>query len=121
LHNSPGNLRLFESNSAHLTTTLKGLAPQHTQAGSVNIGARTDLGRVIQRVDMYGQRRKAGDVRLRQILLAALSLGADSPFLLGTPHHTRKAGIDLTCRPTIERALADLSERWVAGQTLLGP
>lgn len=118
LHNSPENLRLFASNAEHLTATRKGLAPQHTQAGHANTGARTDRGRVIQPVDSYGQRRKSGDVRLRQILLAALKLGPDSPFLLGAHHHTKKTGIDLASRSMIERALADLSERWEAGQTL---
>jgi hypothetical protein len=70
-------------------------------------------------VDSYGQRRKSGDVRLRQILLAALKLGADSRYLLGTSHNTKKAGIDLSDRSKIELALADLSSKWALGQTLL--
>lgn len=119
LHNSPENLRLFSSNGEHLSQTTSGRPRLWTAAGRQNIGARTDLGTAIQRVDSYGQRRAAGDVRLLQILRAALQLGADSPYLLGTLHHTKKAGIDLSDRSATERALADLYARWAAGQTLL--
>ena len=111
LHNAPENLRLFGSNAEHLAHTRAGLAPALSEAGRRNTGIRTDLGKAIQRVDMHAIRRKRGDVRLRQILLAALKLGADSPYLLGTSHHTTKAGIDLSSRSTIERALADLSAK----------
>jgi hypothetical protein len=38
---------------------------------------------------------------------------------LGTSHHTKKAGIDLSDRSKIEHALDDLSCRWALGQTLL--
>jgi hypothetical protein len=112
LHNAPENLRLFGSNGSHLAETTTGKARMWSRAGHRNIGARTDRGRAIERVDSYSARRASGDVRLRQILLAALKLGADSPYLLGTRHHTTKAGIDLSCRPTIELALADLYARW---------
>lgn len=117
LHNAPENLRLFESNSAHLTATLQGRAPNLSAAGRRNTGTRTDLGQAIQRIDIYGVRRKRGDVRLRQILLAALKLGTSSPYLSGTSHHTRKAGIDMSSRSTIERALADLCARWEEDRT----
>jgi hypothetical protein len=112
LHNSPENLRLFPSNAAHLSATKAGSAPNLSAAGSQNTGKRTDRGTVIERVDMHAIRRRRGDVRLRQILLAALSLGTDSQFLLGTHHHTTKAGIDMSSRSTIELALADLYARW---------
>jgi hypothetical protein len=115
LHNDPKNLRLFASNADHLTATLSGHAPKLSKAGRRNTGKRTDLGAKIQPVDMYHARRKRGDVRLRQILLAALSLGTDSPYLLGSSHHTTKAGIDLSSRSTIERALADLYAKWEEG------
>lgn len=111
LHNDPENLRLFPSNGAHLAATATGLR-NWSAAGYRNIGARTDLGREIQRVSRYDQMKASGDVRLRQILLAALKLGTDSPFLLGTTPHTMKAGTDLTSRSTIQRALDDLSARW---------
>lgn len=113
LHNAPENLRLFSSNAEHLSETTAGRTKLWSAQGRQNIGTRTDRGRVIQPVDSYGQRRKSGDVRLRQILLAALSLGPDSPYLLGTHHHTKKAGIDMSCRSTIQRALDDLYARWV--------
>ena len=112
LHNAPENLRLFSSNGQHLATTTRGRTKLWSAEGRRNIGARTDRGSEIQRVDSYGQRRKQGDVRLRQILLAALQLVTDSPYLLGTHRHTRKAGIDMSSRSTIERALDDLYERW---------
>lgn len=112
LHNAPENLRLFASNADHLAVTKAGHAPKLSAAGSRNTGIRTDLGQAISRVDMHAIRRKRGDVRLRQILLAALLLGTDSPYLLGTSHHTKKAGIDMSSRSTIERALADLYARW---------
>jgi len=113
LHNAPDNLRLFSSNAEHLSETTAGRTKLWSAQGRQNIGTRTDRGRAIQPVDSYGQRRKSGDVRLRQILLAALSLGSDSPYLLGTHHHTKKAGIDMSCRSTIQRALDDLYARWV--------
>ena len=70
------------------------------------------------RIDMYRQRKERGEIRLRQILLAALSLGIDSPYLLGTHHHLQKAGIDHSSRSNLERALADLYERWGWDRTL---
>lgn len=112
LHNSPENLRLFPSNAEHLTETRAGIAPKISEAGRRNIGLRTDLRQEISRVDMHAVRRARGDVRLRQILLAALSLGTSSPFLLGSCHHTKKAGADLSSRSTTERALVDLYARW---------
>jgi hypothetical protein len=117
LHNAPENLRLFASNADHLSATKAGCGPRLSAAGSRNTGIRTDLGKEIERVDMHATRRKRGDVRLRQILLAALSLGIDSPYLSGSSPHTKKAGIDMTSRSTIERALADLYARWEAGHT----
>lgn len=117
LHNAPENLRLFRSNQDHLSATLTGQAPNVSARGHQNTGIRTDLGAEISRVDMHAVRRARGDVRLRQILLAALSLGTDSPFLSGTHHHTTKAGIDMSSRSTIQRALDDLYARWEAVQT----
>lgn len=114
LHNSPENLRLFASNTDHLVATKAGHAPNLSAAGRRNTGRRTDLGQAISRVDMHAIRRRRGDVRLRQILLAALSLGTGSPYLSGSFHHTTKAGIDMSSRSTIERALADLYARWEA-------
>lgn len=112
LHNDPTNLRLFADNAAHLKATLTGKVPRWSDVGYANMSLRHRLGAGLQRVDIHRQRIASGDVRLRQILLLALSLGTDSPFLLGTPRHTTKAGIDMSSRSTIERALDDLYQRW---------
>lgn len=111
LHNHPDNLRLFGSNGEHLAATATGKR-NWSEAGYQNIGARTDRGVEIERVDSYRRRRDSGDVRLRQILLLALKLGPDNPYLLGSSHHTKKAGIDMSSRSTIQRALDELYERW---------
>lgn len=108
LHNDPANLRLFADNATHLRTTLTGKVPQWSDAGRANMFLRHRPGAVLRPVDTHRRRKASGDVRLRQILLLALSLGTDSPFLLGTQRHTTKAGIDMSSRSTIERALADL-------------
>jgi len=118
LHNAPENLRLFESNAEHLRETLAGKPHLVSPEGQLNIHLQKK-GLDLRRVDSYAQRKKAGDVRLRQILLAALKLGPDSPFLSGTTPHTKKAGIDLHDRSMIERVLDLLYERWALGQTLL--
>jgi hypothetical protein len=112
LHNAPSNLRLFASNAEHLKSTLTGKVPRWSAAGHDNMFARHRPDVVIQRVDIHRLRIASGDVRLRQILLLALTLGTDSPYLLGTLPHTTKAGIDMSSRSTIERALADLCLKW---------
>lgn len=112
LHNAPENLQLFQNNGEHLRHTISGTTRNWTPRGFRNIGRRTDRGIEIEPVDIYRQRKKRGDVRLRQILLAALKLGIDSPFLLGTHHHLEKAGIDPHSRSSLERALADLVCRY---------
>lgn len=119
LHNAPTNLRLFESNADHLAGTISGRRKLMSPEGHEKLRKPRRQMSDHPVVDSYGQRRKSGDVRLRQILLAALRLGADSPFLLGTSHHTKKAGIDLSDRSMTERALADLLSRWAEGRTLL--
>lgn len=118
LHNSPDNLRVFDSNAEHLRATLTGKVPRWSDAGYANMKLRHHQPEALQQVDIHRQRRAAGACRLRQILLAALSLGTDSPYLSGTLHHTKKAGIDMSSRSTIERALADLCQRWGWPQTL---
>ena len=119
LHNAPENLRVFESNAAHLAETISNKPKAMSVQGHQKLQMpRRQIGEFAI-VDSHGQRRAAGDVRLRQILLAALQLGADSPYLLGTSHHTKRAGIDLSDRSKIKHALDDLSCRWALGQTLL--
>lgn len=112
LHNSIENLRLFASNAEHLRATITGSERRWSAAGRANIGARTDRGRVIEPVDSYRQRKEAGDVRLRQILLVALRLGIDSPYLCGTTHWMEQAGIDWRSRPSLERAHQAILDAW---------
>lgn len=112
LHNAPDNLRLFASNSEHLRATLTGQVPRWSEAGYQNMLLRHHQPEDLQLVDIHRQRKEAGAVRLRQILLAALQLGTDSPFLLGTQAHTTKAGIDMSSRSTIKRALGELCRKW---------
>ncbi|MFM6959567.1 MAG: HNH endonuclease [Schleiferiaceae bacterium] len=112
LHNSPDNLRLFQDNAQHLRETLAGKTPRWSEAGYQNMLLRHRPGASLGRVDTHRQRIASGAVRLRQILLLALRLGIDSPYLSGTHRHTTKAGIDMSSRPTIERALADLCAQW---------
>ena len=112
LHNSPDNLRLFQSNAQHLRETLTGKVPQWSDAGYENMKLRHVRGASLEPVDIHRRRTEVGAARLRQILLLALRLGTDSPYLLGTTLHTTKAGIDMQSRPTIERALVDLCQRW---------
>ena len=112
LHNSPTNLRVFPTNADHLRETLEGRVQRLSVSGKRNILERFAPPEDRERVDTYRQRREAGDVRLRQILLLALSLGTDSPYLCGTKGHIEKAGIDLSSHSTIKRALADVNRRW---------
>jgi hypothetical protein len=112
LHNAPENLRLFDANRDHLQQTLTGRRPMWSPRGFQNFFHARWRPTDNPLVDMYAERRARGEIRLRQILLAALKLGTDSPFLSGTTHHTTKAGIDMSSRSTIERALADLYRQW---------
>ena len=114
LHNDPSNLRLFESNGDHLRETITGRPKQTSASGIQNIKTRYSRHGDLQRVDTYCLRRARGDVRMRQILLAALKFGIDSPFLLGTHLHLKKAQIDCSSHSTIALALAELTQRWEA-------
>ena len=111
LHNAPDNLRLFQSNGEHLRETLTGKVPLWSDAGYQNMKIKHLPDVNLVRIDTHHQRKVLGVVRLRQILLLALSLGIDSPYLLGTTRHTTKAGIDMSCRSTIKRALDDLCQQ----------
>ena len=109
LHNAPENLRLFASNPDHLRETLTGHVPAWSEAGYQRMKTTRLLRKGLPRVDTYRQNKALGDVRLRQILRAALALGIDSPYLLGSHHHLEKAQIDVSSRSKIEHALAALS------------
>ncbi len=112
LHNDPSNLRLFSSNAEHLKATIKGQIPSWSKDGIDRMNSTFDQRKESQRVDTYRRRKVSGDVRLQQILLAALQLGIDSPYLLGTHHHLEKAGIDPYSHQDLERALDDLYRKY---------
>ena len=118
LHNAPSNLRLFSSNGEHLNATLTERPKLISESGRQNIKTKIVQKEDFVRVDIYYRRRVRGDIRLRQILLLALSLGIDSPFLLGTHRHLEKAGIDPSSHSMIEHALAELEKRWAQDLSL---
>jgi hypothetical protein len=93
LHNSPLNLRLFDSNAEHLKATITGQIPQWSQEAMRKQRLSKRESATHPRIDTYDRKKKSGDARLLQILLAALKLGINSPFLLGTHHLLERAGI----------------------------
>jgi hypothetical protein len=112
LHNDPSNLRLFDSNAAHLKATITGQIPKWSEAGFANMQIAKNPSSLISQVDTYGQMKKNGDARLRQILLCLLTLGKDSPFLSGSSHHLEKAGIFDLSHSNLERVLVSLSQKY---------
>lgn len=112
LHNDPANLRVFDKNSEHLRETISGIPKKISSSGLNRIRTKHLQLPSPERIDTYGLRRKRGDVRLRQILLAALQLGIDSPFLSGTTYWLEKAGIFHPSRSNLKQALDDLTQRW---------
>lgn len=112
LHNHPDNLRLFESNSRHLKATITGQMPRWSEEGKERMSLPFDQRAGLQPLNKYDQMKRQGDARLRQILLLALSHGADSPYLLGTSHHLTKAGISDLSRSNLEHELAELYRRY---------
>lgn len=112
LHNDPSNLRLFSKNSDHLRETTTGISHLVSLSGLRNTTTKSGTSGDFLPVDIYRLRKERGDVRLRQILLAALKLGIDSPFLLGTHRHLKKAQIDFSSRSNLKHALGSLYKRW---------
>jgi hypothetical protein len=110
LHNHPDNLRLFDCNAEHLKQTITGQVPNWSEEGRYKLLNRHIAN--LPRVQTYDRMKKSGDARLREILLCALILGADSQYLLGTRHHLEKAGIVDLSRSSLERALADLYRKY---------
>ena len=112
LHNDPENMRIFPVNGLHLQQTISGRPKEISASGRKNIALRhhPDASRIP--VDIYTLRRKRGDVRLRQILLAALKFGIESPYLLGTHRHLLNKQIPWSFRSSLEQAFEELSERW---------
>lgn len=114
LHNDPLNLRSFESNADHLRATISGLRPNWSEEGFAKMQIPSQIRPAFPQVDSYRQRRERGDVRLLQILLAALLLGIDSPHLLGTHHHLEQAQIDYSQPTTIKLALDGRFPGWAS-------
>lgn len=112
LHNHPDNLRVFASNADHLRATISEQVPAWSRDGLANLRAADGQREVMTPVDSYRLERKRGDVRLRQILLAWLSLGEGSPYLLGTTHWLERAGIVDLSRTSLELHLLRLSQRF---------
>lgn len=112
LHNSPDNLRLFSSNQDHLRATIRGQVPQWSVAGFQKMQIPPAQRQEYQRVCKYSDQRKCGDVRLKQILLAWLSLDRDSPYLLGTHRWLEKAEIFDLSHSSLRHHLQNLLLKW---------
>lgn len=112
LHNHPSNLRVFASNADHLRATISGQVPNWSDRGIELLSLARRRVSTDERLNMYRQRKACGDVRLQQILHAALQLGIDSPYLLGTHRHLEKAGIDWSSDSSLKRALDDLYRKY---------
>jgi hypothetical protein len=112
LHNDPSNLRLFDKNSSHLKKTLKGNVPKWSAAGLLRMRLPMNQRANLLPVDTYNRRKKLGEIRLQQILLAWLQFDINSPFLLGTHHHLEKIQVDYSSHLTIKQELDSLYLRW---------
>ncbi len=112
LHNEPSNLRLFSSNVEHLRSTLSGNIPKWSQDGKVALDLSRRRSTAYQPVDTHLLKVKQGDARLIEILRCALKLGIDSPYLLGTSHHLKKAGIVDFYHSSLALALAGLYRKY---------
>jgi len=113
LHNHVNNLRLFPSNSEHLKQTITGQVPKWSAEAILKQFAPTAIRISSERIDTYSQMKRSGDARLKQILLALLQFGIDSPFLLGSSHHLKKAGIFDFSHSNLKRELVMLSQKYV--------
>lgn len=112
LHNHEDNLRHFPCNADHLKQTITGQTPKWSQAGVDRMFSPHSQRKGLQPLNNYQKMKVSGDARLRQILLASLSLGIDSPYLLGSYHHLKKAGIVDFSRSNLELLLAELNQRY---------
>ncbi len=112
LHNHPDNLRVFPSNADHLRATISGKIPKWSNQGLAKLYLSNHWVSGLPVVDTYHHERARGDVRLRQILLAWLSLGKDSPFLLGTRQWLEQAGIVDLSHSNLKHHLQLLSQRF---------
>jgi len=112
LNNDPSNLRLFASNADHIRATISGQVPQWSAEGLAVQSLSRQQRKDSQQVHTYRRAKASGDVRLLQILLAAYRLGTDSPYLSGTPRWLERAQISDLSRPSLERHIRAICERW---------
>lgn len=112
LHNHPSNLRLFSCNADHLKLTITGQTPKWSSIGMDRMRLPHSQRKGLMPVDTYHQRKERGEIRVEQILLAALSLGIDNHFLSGTLHHLEKIQIDFSSPTRIRQALDSLYQQW---------
>lgn len=112
LHNHSSNLRLFACNADHLRATISGNVPQWSEAGKKALDLSRRRSEDYQPVDTYRMKVKQGDVRLLEILRAALIFGIDSPYLLGSSPHLEKAGISDFSHSSLELALNGLYRKY---------
>lgn len=118
LHNELSNLRLFQSNAEHLASTITMQVPAWSEEGRKKQFLSVSQRKESEQIHTYSLMKKNGDARLRQILLAALSLGKDSPFLLGSHHHLEKAGISDFSRSSLELSLAEIDRKYALIRSL---
>ena len=112
LHNCPSNLRIFDSNADHLKATITGQIPKWSLRGLDELDKSRRKISTNQPAHTYLKMKKSGDARLIEILHTVLTLGIDSPYLLGTHHHLTKVGIfDLT-RSSLELELVLLYRKY---------
>lgn len=112
LHNSPDNLRLYEKNGEHLKVSLTGRKKKWSKEGLARLKQSRLQPLTGQPVNKYRDMIKSGDYLLLQILRAALKLGIDSPYLLGTHYWLEKAGISDFSHSSLTRALDELYRRY---------
>ena len=112
LNNSPENLRVFPSNQDHLRATIRGQTPQWSDLGFQKMQIPPAQRPNYQRVCKYYDQRKCGDVRLKQILLAWLSLDKDSPYLLGSRRWLERSGIFDFSHSSLQLHLQMLLRKW---------
>lgn len=93
LHNHPDNLRLFATNGEHLAATRANMVANWSPAGKQNQFLRHSNPQALVRVDTHRDKKKSGELRLHQILMALEKFGPDSPYLLGAHQWLKKAGI----------------------------
>ena len=95
LDNSFENLRVFGSNAKHLRATISGQVPHWSKEGYNNMNLPRDQRKSALKIDTYNRYKKAGVIRLREILHAHVVLDTTVHDLSYTQKYIEKAGVDL--------------------------